>query len=237
MVAKYTASNLMKDVARAFKDVGSAINPDNYSYIVDHVDIDEVLRELANTEVLVGIPEENGARQSDGEITNPELAFIHTHGVRTTKMREEMNQILEQQQGAKSYSKAYQLYIQQHGSPAWRIPPRPILEPAIEANIEKIAGKLKRAAIAYLEGDVAEGRKQLELTGLAGQNYARKWFVDPRNNWPPNAQSTIQQKGSERPLIDTGELRKSITYVLREHEMLPNRKPLKSLKVRRIKMK
>lgn len=42
-------------------------------------DIVRAFKELAFTEVLVGIPQEKSSRK-DNEITNAELAYIHTHG-------------------------------------------------------------------------------------------------------------------------------------------------------------
>ena len=36
------------------------------------------------------------------------------------------------------------------------------------------------------------------------------------NGWKPNAPSTIKAKGSDKPLIDTGELRKSIRGIVVE---------------------
>lgn len=53
----------------------------------------------------------------------------------------------------------------------------------------------------------------LRKAGMLGQNVVRRYFVED-NGWPPNAPSTIAQKGSDRPLIDTGELRKSVAYVV-----------------------
>ena len=55
---------------------------------------------------------------------------------------------------------------------------------------------------------------------MFAQNKVRAWFTDERNNWPPNAPSTIEKKSKngkikDNPLIDTGELRKSITYVVK----------------------
>lgn len=113
------------------------------------------------------------------------------------------------------------LFIHTNGSPVNHIPPRPVLEPAIEANREKLSGMLKAAANLALDGKESAAREQLEKTGMAGQNIARAWFTDPRNGWPENAPSTYKRKlkkGSTvpRPLIDTGEMRKSITYVVRK---------------------
>ncbi|CAI3202747.1 hypothetical protein CNEO2_3080002 [Clostridium neonatale] len=54
---------------------------------------------------------------------------------------------------------------------------------------------------------------------MEGQNIARDWFTNPSNNWAPNAKSTIDKKGSDRPLIgETGHLRGSITYVVKDGE-------------------
>lgn len=69
-----------------------------------------------------------------------------------------------------------------------------------------------------MEGDREGAKRHLELAGMEGQNSARDWFEDPRNGWAPNSPVTIALKGSERPLVDTGELRKSITYVVKESE-------------------
>ena len=51
---------------------------------------------------------------------------------------------------------------------------------------------------------------------MLAQSAAQNWFENPKNNWVPNAKSTIKKKGSNIPLVDTNELRKSITYVLRD---------------------
>lgn len=46
----------------------------------------------------------------------------------------------------KAYSKAYEMYIKSHGSPLWHVPPRPVIEPAINDNKKEIA---KRLIAAY----------------------------------------------------------------------------------------
>lgn len=107
------------------------------------------------------------------------------------------------------------LYIHTNGSPVRNIPARPVIEPALKANNKKIMAQYTKAVFAASQGDDAALNAALIRTGLAGQNAARAWFVDPRNNWPPNSNITIARKGSSRPLIDTGALRKSIVYVVR----------------------
>ena len=110
------------------------------------------------------------------------------------------------------------LFIHTNGSPARGIPARPVIEPAIAANGNKqqIAAELKDAAKAALQGDVNTAYTALDRAGLAGENASKQWFTDPRNNWAPNAPSTIRRKGSNRPLIDTGALRRAITHVVRK---------------------
>ena len=110
------------------------------------------------------------------------------------------------------------LYLHTHGSPLQHIPARPVIEPAIAApdNKANITAELKEAARGVLEGRPEDASRHLELAGQAGENAAVRWFTDPRNGWPRNAPSTIKAKGSDRPLIDTGELRRAITHVVEE---------------------
>ncbi len=110
------------------------------------------------------------------------------------------------------------LYIHTHGSPVRGIPARPVIEPAIQAegNRQAIAVELEAAAKAWLDKNPVKATAFLRRAGIAGVNASKSWFVDPRNRWAPNAPSTIKRKGSDRPLIDTGAMRKSITFVVRE---------------------
>jgi len=108
------------------------------------------------------------------------------------------------------------LFIHNNGSPVNNIPPRPVLEPAITQNQERVSASLKVAIDAAVAGKKSEIQPALEKAGMEGQNIARKFFTDSTNNFVPNAPITIKRKGSARPLIDTGEMRKSITYIVRE---------------------
>jgi len=112
------------------------------------------------------------------------------------------------------------LYIHTHGSELRGIPSRPVIEPAINAtgNKEAIAEELKIAAKFTLNGQYTEAIQQLNKTGILGQDISRLWFRDPRNGWAPNSQITIRKKKSDRPLIDTSDLIKSISYVVRENK-------------------
>lgn len=110
------------------------------------------------------------------------------------------------------------LFIQENGSPINKIPARRVLSPSIEAdgNRQAIKNELDLSIKANLAGDKENAEKRMLRAALAGQNAARKWFTDGRNGWQKNADSTIAQKGSDRPLIDTGAMRAAIVGVVRE---------------------
>jgi hypothetical protein len=116
-----------------------------------------------------------------------------------------------------SVNNAQLMYIHSKGSPVNHIPARPVIEPAIMAspNKESIAFQLSKATQASLDGKPGEVLSRLAKAGMAGANASKAWFTDSRNNWPPNKPATIKAKGSNRPLIDTGVLRGSITYVVK----------------------
>lgn len=170
-----------------------------------------VVTGMQKLKVYVGIPEDGSTRKDSSEVSNAELAYMHTHGVRQQSMIDDMQGSLD---SGTSYSKAHQMYIQANGSPLWKSPPRPIIEPAIENSKDKIAEQFSKAITKDLDGDEEGAKAQLEITGMLGQNIVRAWFVDPKNQWPENSPKTIAAKGSDRPLIDKGELRKAITYVV-----------------------
>lgn len=112
------------------------------------------------------------------------------------------------------------MYLHTNGSALQHIPARPVIEPAIEEPTNKalISAALGKAAKDYLAGDPEAAHQDLEKAGMLGANAAKKWFVSPLNGWAPNTPYTIARKGSDRPLIDTGELRRSITSVVKGDE-------------------
>jgi hypothetical protein len=110
------------------------------------------------------------------------------------------------------------LYIFSKGSPLRKQPPRPVLEPAIAAedNAKRIGALIAGSLKASLGGDKDGAAKKMKYAAMAGQNAARGWFTDPRNNWAPNAPSTVRRKGSDRPGIDTGAMRAAIVGLVKE---------------------
>ncbi len=110
------------------------------------------------------------------------------------------------------------VYLHTHGSPLHGLPARPIIEPALQApdNRALITAELGEAAKAVFSGNVSAVRAHLGRAGMLGRNAAVRWFTDARNGWAPNRPPTVRRKGSSRPLIDTGQMRRSITYFVDE---------------------
>jgi len=168
------------------------------------------MAKLMKTDVYVGIPQEKSSRQGD-KINNAELAFIHTNGARSSSMRQEMQPNLN---SGMAYSQAHQLYVQEHGSELWQIPPRPIIEPVIKKNKDLIGNYMKEASQLILSGNPETGKAKLEELGLRMATKVKENFISPENDWAANSPSTIAAKGSDKPLIDSSSLMNSITSVV-----------------------
>ena len=166
------------------------------------------LAALTEQDVLIGIPEDKTARKEAGDtgISNAHLGYIHEFGV-----------------------------------PEKNIPARPHLLPGIRDVVPEAVKVLQDAAEKALEGNSGAVAAGLNKIGILGQNAVRTKFVD--NDWPALAERTLdyqplhksdtgavitdkngtpRRKKSRRerervnPLINTGQLRKAYTYVIRQ---------------------
>ena len=179
--------------------------------------------EIDDMRVYVGIPSRTSSRP-DQTINNAELLYIQTNGTSKKRARQEI-----EKQISKGFSgsygsvreRVYQMFLLEHGSPAYSIPPRPVIEPAILDIKDKIGESLSLAFKNYIAGEDQKAKELLNRTGLMAQSSCQKWFENPKNNWPPLAPSTIAGKKKKHgenyvpvPLVDTGALRQSITYVI-----------------------
>ena len=155
-----------------------------------------------NSDVLVGVPAEKAQRKEENQpMNNATLAYIHDNG-----------------------------------SPAANIPARPFMRPGIYAAQDKITGALRAGAVQALDGKTAAVERSLNIAGLTAQSSIRG--VINEGIAPPLADSTLEaraRRGSKsakhelnarsqgmtlgnagaKPLIDTGQLRNSINYVVR----------------------
>ncbi len=194
---------------------GNAIRP--IAKVIKRFDgakaIIEGLQDLAKHRVLVGVPESDAAREGTGEINNAQLAFLHSHGFKAPKYAF-LFAMKRRYPGKPKEVSALEAYLMAKGSPYWNVPPRPFLEPSIEAHREDIAKLQGTVVLKALAGDKAGVNTGLNAIGIFTQANAKGWFFDSRNNWAPNHPLVIALKGSERPLVDTAGLLNSIHYVL-----------------------
>ena len=103
------------------------------------------------------------------------------------------------------------MFIHSEGSPARNIPPRPVIDMTLKEEKQKINDKFKKAINNVLSG--GNPRTELERLGIYVVNKIKAKFGS--EDLAPLQPATIKAKGSDRPLIDTGQLRNSITYIIR----------------------
>lgn len=157
---------------------------------------------LTKMDVLVGVPESETERESQDEPNNATLAYIH-----------------------------------EHGSPARNIPARPFLVPGVADAKGKYRPRLIKAAQLALDGKTKDALKQLDAAGIEAEQGAKSKinsgdFV-PLSDATLRARAARGRKGAKaelarresglpagtdlaKPLIDTGQLRNSITHIVRE---------------------
>lgn len=110
-------------------------------------------------------------------------------------------------------------YIHENGAPGANIPARPFLVQGIEEAGDGIAKQMERASKAALNNKPEQVDQALNGAGLAAQSGVRGKIND--GPFEALAESTLaarQRRGrtGDKPLIDTGQLRNSITYVIRD---------------------
>jgi hypothetical protein len=169
------------------------------------------LETLAGNRVMVGVPGEKADRKEDGDeaVNNAALMYIH-----------------------------------ENGDPASNLPARPVVHPTVKANMGQITKSLKLAGAYALSGDKEKVMATFTALGLFMQNALRQKITDgPFAPLSPRtiaqraakrgtkrrkgeqqyldlvsqgvAPSDAQQQTGIKPLIDTGQLRRALTYVIR----------------------
>lgn len=110
-------------------------------------------------------------------------------------------------------------YIHENGSPARNIPARPFLIPGVEEAAPKAIEAMKKFAAQGLT-DPAAVDKGLNAAGLIAQafvkNRIRNGVGFAQLSEKTLAKRKAQGKSGTKPLIRTGQLLNSITYVLSE---------------------
>ncbi len=169
----------------------------------------DCLKSLPDRDVLVGIPEQKAERDADDPVNNAMLGYIH-----------------------------------ENGAPEANIPARPFLVPGIRDVKDRITSCIKQAGKAALAGDDEKVTKAFHAAGLVAAASVKKRIVSgdfqPLAEATLRARARRKGKGKgvsiakgaqaeldsraagnaastefAKPLNDTGQMRKSVTYVLR----------------------
>lgn len=92
------------------------------------------------------------------------------------------------------------------------IPSRPFLRDSVDAHTDEINAFLQSMRSQLVRGSSAE--QILKKIGVFQKDLIRKEIVN--GDFVPNSPETIKRKDSDKPLIDTGSMRRSINYVIQE---------------------
>lgn len=92
------------------------------------------------------------------------------------------------------------------------VPTRNFMALAKQGMIEKSLAILRKLPLVATNKSVM--KKVFEQAGLSAQSEIRSAITEL--NDPPNSPRTIELKGFNNPLIWTGHLRKSVTYIVRD---------------------
>jgi phage gpG-like protein len=149
--------------------------------------VSKAIEVLASKRVMVGVPADKAARK-DGPINNAALAYVHNNG-----------------------------------APEINLPARPFMEPGIESVKTDIRAGIGKAGEFALEGRPDAVERQYHRVGAIGRDAIKAKITD--GPFVPLAPATIAARKRKRksrnnvdvkPLIDTGALRNSISYVIRD---------------------
>lgn len=145
------------------------------------------VRELTHKEVLVGIPDAYAGRKPDEGESQP-------------------------------ISNAEIGYLMEFGSPAANIPARAHLVPGVEDALDPITKRLRAGAKAAIDGKPRAADQAMHAVGLTAQASVQRKITDgPFEPLSPKTLAKRRARGrtGEKPLIDTGQYRRAITYVIR----------------------
>ena len=166
-----------------------------------HDGLPDLLRRLAAVaaqDVLVGVPGDGAPRNESGAPSNAEIGYQNDFG-----------------------SPAQNLLIHHDGGfgPAQNIPARPHLYPGIEKCQARTTKQLARAARAAAEGRLSQVATALHAAGLIAQASVRNEITS--GAFTPLSARTLAERQARgrtgtKPLVDTGQYRNSITYVVRD---------------------
>lgn len=126
-----------------------------------------------------------------------------------------------QRKDSDTINNATLLAINNFGSPAQNIPPRPVMAIGIRNAQEEIGNQYKLAAQQTLKTGLAALDTYYNRVGIIASNSIKK-AINDQQGFPGPAESTIYAREHRKPtpfkgtssLIVTGQMRNAITYVI-----------------------
>ncbi|HAI51412.1 MAG TPA: hypothetical protein DCM53_20155 [Enterobacteriaceae bacterium] len=127
----------------------------------------------------------------------------------------------DEREGEGEFGNAGIGFINENGSPAQNIPPRPHLKPGVQAAEMEFMPHLRVAALKALEGNAEGAVTSLDRAGSVAANGVKRYITI--TGFIPLADATIANRlrrgrTGNKPLINTGEYRRSITHVVRDKD-------------------
>lgn len=101
-------------------------------------------------------------------------------------------------------------YVHEFGSTDGTIPERSFIRSTLHGEDRKELIALSKRLLKKMADGSMDLEKALGLLGVAGADKISQKIVSIRT--PPNSAATIRRKGSSNPLVDTGQLKNSITW-------------------------
>lgn len=92
-------------------------------------------------------------------------------------------------------------------------PARPFMRQTYDNYAEEIVKRGQAEFKKELASGSPNAQRTLNVMGVCVKGYIQKEIVE--GEFEPNASSTIAKKGSDKPLIDTGQMRQAITYEIK----------------------
>lgn len=156
---------------------------------IDHMkDFTRAIDMLNGTRVMVGIPAEKTDRKEEGAITNAAIG-----------------------------------YINEHGAPEVGIPPRPHMVPGVLSVQAEVTKRMEQVGELALDGKPEAMKRAYNAMGALAANAIKKKITDGLQ--PPLKPATITARirrhknrvdTNPKPLIDTSQYRRAITWVVRQ---------------------
>lgn len=146
-------------------------------------------------------------QEKDSKITLAHLAAVHEFGATVQHPGGTLIKF-DEEKGArflKSTEKNWAKADTITAAHAITIPARPFLRPAFEQNKDSWAVFFARVLGRIVDGKVTTDKGVTDVAMKMARD-ARRYVLAGSNVQPPDSPATIRRKGSERPLVDSGQL-------------------------------